>query len=187
MVNRYRFGEQLEMSQGVSENKSIGTILLSNIPGALNTYPAHEANDRNGTDWWVEREMGRWLSVDCKVREEDWSIKRTPKDDLALETWSVVEQNIPGWTRDSKKQTDYVLWLWKDTGRWCLVPFVMLCAVFQENWMDWKKQYQTDRQYTTRHNGASYHSECVFVPRRVVWATIYRRFSGQPVVERGVW
>lgn len=31
--------------------------------------------------------------------------------------------------------------------------------------------------YTPRA-GRGYHSECVFVPRREVWATIYKRFGG---------
>lgn len=117
------------------------------------------------------------MSVDCKVREKDFA-KLKGWDDIALETWSVVEKEKIGWTRDTVKQTDFVLWLWKDSGRWLLIPFQMLCKVFIENWRQWTKQFRTERQYTPTHGG--YHSECVFVPRRIVWERIYRLYSGAP-------
>lgn len=169
----YGFQEQLVMSQGVAFSATVQDVLLKNIPGACNVYPASRSNDKNGTDWWVEHESGNHLSVDAKVRSMDWAAKG--KDDLALETWSVVESMKVGWTRDSRKRTDYVLWLWTDSGRWCLVPFPMLCAVFSEKWQDWKTSYKTSRQHTPEGN---YHSECVFVPRKELWAAIYRKYSG---------
>lgn len=86
-------------------------------------------------------------------------------------------QEIVGWTRDPNKRCDYILWLWQDTGRFCLVPFQMLCKVFSGNWMNWKSQFKTRKQKTRRASG-DYHSECVFVPRREVWAEIYRQFGG---------
>lgn len=163
------------MSQGVAGSATVKDVLLNNIPGACNVYQASRSNDRNGTDWWVEHENGSHLSVDAKVRSVDWAAKG--QDDLALETWSVVEAKKIGWTRDIKKRTDYVLWLWTDTGRWCLVPFPMLCGVFSEYWKEWTGRYKTRQQYTPEGN---YHSECVFVPRKELWATIYRRYSGVP-------
>ena len=171
---QYGFADQLTMSQGHATNADVKSVLLANIPGACNVHPAHAANDRRGTDWWVEMASGNFLSVDAKVRKEDWAAKG--KDDLALETWSVVEAKKVGWTRDSAKRSDYILWLWTDTGRWCLVPFQMLCGVFSTNWEDWRKTYQTNKQHTPDFGG--YHSECVFVPRRDLWAAIYQHYSG---------
>lgn len=178
----YAFNERMAMSQGHSASKSIGSILLENIPGAVNVTQAHSSNDRTGTDWWVEHRASKHLSVDCKVREEDWAAKPAAADDLALETFSVVEKKIVGWTRDPAKKTDYVLWLWLDTGRWCLIPFPMLCAVFSEHWESWREKYKTKQQKTTRDDGSGYHSECTFVPRKVVWSAIYRRFAGSVAV-----
>jgi hypothetical protein len=180
MAIEYDFHDRLALSQGISDSRNIRDVLLANIPGALNAHPAHVENDRNGTDWWIEHVAGHHLSVDCKVREEDWYAKRG-EDDLALETWSVVEANVPGWTRNRHKRTDYVLWFWLDTGRWCLVPFAMLCRVFSDKWQEWSAEYKTSRQRTPRSNGTAYHSECVFVPRREVWAAIYRVFGGHPL------
>lgn len=171
----YTFGDRLKMSQGQAEGANVEGVILGNIPGAVAVHSAHECNDRAGTDWWVETRGGGFLSIDAKVRSEDWAPKGF--DDLALETWSVVEAEKVGWTRDHTKRTDYVLWLWVDTGRWCLVPFQMLCAVFADNWQEWAKQHKTRRQHTPGHGGG-YHSECVFVPRRDVWASIYNKFGG---------
>jgi hypothetical protein len=176
MAIEYSFDERLLMSNGVSESRNVADILLAEIPGALNVHKAHETNDRSGTDWWVEQN-GRHLSVDAKVREEDWLATHPKDDDLALETWSVVEKKVIGWTRNERKRSDYILWLWKDTGRWCLVPFPMLCKVMQRHWELWTKRYKTKQQFTPEGN---YHSECVFVPRREVWAAIYRQYSGTP-------
>lgn len=153
------------MSSDVSE------IILENIPGALTVTRAHEINDRNGTDFWVEHCTGRHLSIDLKSRRIDYK-----KDDLALETWSVIEKEKVGWTRDETKRCDYIMWFWQDTKRWAIVPFPLLCRVFIANWMQWREEFKWARQETT--DKGVYHSECVFVPRRQIWAAIYRRYSG---------
>lgn len=170
----FLFEERLIMSQGVATSASIESVLVQNIPGAVSAHRASQADDRSGTDWWVKMPSGHLLSVDCKVRQEDWLAKKGV-DDLALEYWSVKEQNIVGWTLRTDKRTDYVLWLWKDTGRWCLIPFAMLCRVFRDNKPRWCEEYRTAEQTT----GGRYTSACVFVPRREVWAAIYRTFGGQ--------
>ena len=181
MALEYVFDKQLKMSEGVCVSADVQTILLENIPGALNVLKAHTKNDRTGVDWWVEMPGARFLAVDAKVREVDWTKIKPEEDDLALETWSVVEKQVPGWTRCEDKTCDYVLWIWKDTGRFCLLPFRMLCKVFQGNWQRWTEQYKTKQQYTPRNrNGGGYHSECVFVNRRELWAEMYRQFGGNP-------
>ncbi|MCP5528070.1 MAG: hypothetical protein H7A47_14860 [Verrucomicrobiales bacterium] len=70
-----------------------------------------------------------------------------------------------------------MLWLWQDTGRWCLVPFPMLCAVSQARWQDWRSSFQTAQQKTPSGLGRSWTSECVFVPRVELWREIYGRFG----------
>lgn len=179
MPREYTFDERMQMSQGICTEKSIEMILLKNIPGATRVKRSHSEDDKNGTDYWVYHQRGEPYSIDVKAREEDWAIKPEPftADDLALETWSVVEKSVIGWTRNPSKMTDYVLWFWQDSGRWCLIPFAMLCAVFEDFWQTWRAQFKTKQQYTPRNYGG-YHSECVFVPRREVWATIYKRYGG---------
>jgi hypothetical protein len=81
------------------------------------------------------------------------------QDDLALETWSVIGQRV-GWTRDTGKTTDYVLWFWQDTGRFFLASFPALCTVFASHWEQWWTQYRTRQQ-----DSGGWRSECTFVPR----------------------
>lgn len=173
----WSFEERLAMSEGIATTSAIDEILLDAIPGAVAVRAATQAENRAGTDRWVDRVNGDSLSVDTKIREADWAAKYG-EDDLALEVWSVVEEAIPGWTRNPEKRHDYILWYWQDTGRWCCVSFPMLCSVFTEHLFAWHLTYKVARQNTD----GRYHSECVFVPRRVVWAAIYERFGGVPKV-----
>lgn len=172
-IRVFDFKQALTISTGTSANRVIGDILLENIPGSTRAIQANQHNDRHGVDWWLEMQSGDFLGVDCKIREEDPKPK-FGKDDLALETWSVVEKKVVGWTLDDAKRTDYVFWFWKDTGRWCVVPFLLLRRAFQIHLVDWKAAFRVATQCTDRR----YHSECVFVPRREVWAAIYKLSEG---------
>lgn len=180
MTHSYTFADCSVMSDGILASASVEAILLDNIPGAIQVNRATRRDDRNGTDYWVGRNCDRPLSIDAKVRRQDWWRRHPKEDDLALELWSVVEKEVIGWTFNERKQTDYILWLWQDTGRWCLVPFPMLCAVANDNREEWSNAYRHDTQHTPRSNGypGGYHSECIFVPRNVVWRAIYERYSG---------
>jgi hypothetical protein len=86
----------------------------------------------------------------------------------------------PGWTRDQSKRTDYVLWWWKDTGRFCLVDFHALCAVFSQHWLVWSWLYQIEITHSTL-NGRTWESEVVFVPRVVVQDEITKWQNGHVV------
>jgi hypothetical protein len=86
----------------------------------------------------------------------------------------------PGWTRDDRKCTDYILWLWKDTGRWCLLPFPMLCGAFIDHWKKWSAMYKRRQQTTKAEGQQSWQSECIFVPREVVWSAILKKYAGGP-------
>lgn len=171
-VNAYSFDQQFKMSEGVAESASVTDIILKEFPGAFSVEAATPKQDRSGVDRWVKMRAGHFLGIDVKAQS-------VYSGCLPLETWSVVESKRVGWTRDPDKRTDYILWFWEATGHFCLVPFPLLCTVFREKWQDWCKEYKPRKQYTKPRNGRSgYHSECVFVPIRTVWAEIYRRYSG---------
>lgn len=165
------------MSDGCigEQSVSIEDYLLKNIPLAVSVERANKADDKNGIDWWVTLISGRKLGIDVKVREVDWSKKGS--DDLALETWSVMEKQIIGWTRNPDKQTDYIVWLWKDTGRLVIIQFPWLCSFFMTHWEAWRKKYKTRVQRTV-NNSSQYHSECVFVPRELIFTLLYRAIGG---------
>lgn len=179
-IRVFDFDAELEMSKGIDPDGP-DSVLLSAIPGALTIEPATSAEDRSGVDKWVICDGGRRIGVDVKRRKEDWAAKPSHEDDLALESWSVVGRRR-GWTLDPTKRCEYILWWWADTGRWCLIPFVLLRAVFSENVGGWSLAYRTQEQETAPRNGhPGWRSECVFVPRIVVWRAIYERFGGTPV------
>jgi len=172
--NVYSFDDKLVASKGIVESCDVREILTMRLPGCLEVKQTDPEIDRTGVDWIAEVDSGRIVGVDVKHREKD--CRAFGDDDLALETWSVVDCQV-GWTRDKSKACEWVLWVWKDTGRFFLVPFAPLCSVFSENWWLWRKQYKTRQQRTTR-DGHSWKSECVFVPREVVVDAISDWYCG---------
>jgi len=183
MANTYSFDEQLIMSNGDIVSNDVSSILLQYIPGALSVIKSSPENDRQGVDYWVEMNTARHLAVDVKVRQDDWLSTHPKEDDIALESWSVVEKNIVGWTRDTHKRCDYILWVWKSTGRFCLIPFPMLCHVFINKWQDWSKKYKTRKQFTPSSDGG-YHSECIFVNRQELWLEILGYYAGKGIANK---
>lgn len=176
---RYGFTEQMRWAEGTAPTlDAVAAILVSRILGCTHITRATKADDRNGTDYWAHRKLPlRALSIDLKLRKEDFAFKQPAEDDLALETWSVLEK-VVGWTRDPTKRTDFVLWYWRDTGRFCLVAFPPLCFVFARQWVEWRDKYKHRIQDTTE-DGLSWQSECVYVPRIVVFESLTRWSCGQ--------
>ncbi len=184
------FQEMLLMSN--SECGNIQRILMEVIPSILSVEKSTLEEDKKGTDYWAILPNGDKLSIDCKIRAED-CVDKWGADDLALEDWSIVPEedwkftedpdypdpNITekiGWTLDANKRTDYILWFWKDSKRWCMIPFIQLCFVFREHWYIWKYTYKDAYQ---QQRGSRYYSHCIFVPRDVVLGAIYDHFGGK--------
>jgi len=177
MAHSFDFDEELAFSQTATIHDDVRAILLGSIAGATHVVRAGSSLDRSGIDYWVYLSNGMRAGVDTKIRRKDF-FARFGRDDLALELWSVIEDRKIGWTLNEAKRTEYVLWLWQDTGRWCLVPFLLLCSTFQRRKEKWCRQYKHDIQKTMP---GGYRSECVFVPRDVIWDAIREEFGGDPV------
>jgi len=169
-VTRYDFQERLLWSKGFL-GEGIAAILKNRLPNCHKVVKADETEDRQGTDYWALRDGLPKLAIDVKVRSRDYAPEG--QDDLALETWSVIDEKI-GWTRDAEKRTDYVLWYWQDTGRFCLISFHALCWAFTRHWQAWKRKYKVAIQ-----ESSSWQSECVFVPRAVVLGSLARWQTGK--------
>ena len=166
------------MAEGENAEKSFKQVLLDIFPEAVNIKRATREEDLKGTDYWVGFMNRSSISVDVKVRGVD-PIEKYGKDDLILETYSKVEEKKIGWTRDTNKRTDYILWFWKPTGRWLLVPFPMLCFVFRKKWEGWRERFTPPLlQKTETETGKVWHSECILVPRKLVWEEIFQFYGG---------
>mgnify|MGYP001594828730 CR=1 FL=1 len=127
----YDFDEQMGMADDPSVKAAISAYIRQNFTGVASIERASPADDKLGTDYWIILESGKKLSFDIKVRKTDFAYRDPPQDDLALETWSVVGKKI-GWTQDPSKQTDFVLWFWKDSQRFLMISFPVLCSLFRE-------------------------------------------------------
>lgn len=171
MSETFDFAKQMAMSHGVIGSIPIEELLLKQIVGSTGVRKADKADDKQGTDYFVDHIRGVPLSVDIKARKDD-PIDEYGSDDLALETWSVVGVK-KGWTIDESKRTDYILWLFATTKRYCLVPFHPLRLAAKRFGAKWYAKYKVARQ--PNHG---YVSECMFVPRVVVWQAIFDVCNG---------
>ena len=172
-------------SDDAAVQHAIFDFIRQNIVGVSSTERASSIDDRLGTDYWATLNSGKRLSLDVKIRDEDYTLKDPPQDDLALELWSVIGKKT-GWTRDSGKQTDFILWYWKDSGRICMLSFPILCSVFQEKAAEWTEEFSDGvRTQTTVNAGQdSYQSQCIFVPRKIVLQAMLTKFGGKPAAKQ---
>jgi hypothetical protein len=176
----YNFDDQLRMSEGVGREEDTEAFILSRFPNAIKVERASRSDDKNGTDYWIDMESGERESLDLKARKKDFSVNNPEKDDLALEVWSVLNNKV-GWTRDTTKRTNWIMWKWDDTKRYMLLPFPWLCGVFEHNWQEWIKQYKAPIQNTVDKWGRiRWQSQCVFVPRQVLWNEMLSTYGGAP-------
>lgn len=133
-------------------------ILADLFADFLFSYSPGKAADLKGTDRVAVTRSGQYR-IDFKIRSKD--PKAYGKDDLAIELYSVVEKEIRGY---ENKATDYLLWLFEDSGRAVMIAFKEFkkrvdfgLSVFQE-------KLPVFRQKTVWRYGIEYHSEHCYVP-----------------------
>jgi hypothetical protein len=170
------------MSEGIGRGKDDQEFILSRFPNAVKAEKANSSDDRNGTDWWITMQSGEVESLDMKVRRKDYSVYGPSKDDVALELWSKLNEKV-GWTRDTSKRTNWIMWKWRDTKRYLLLPFPWLCSVFSDRWEEWYAKYDHPIQNSTdKHTDEIlWQSQCILVPRKVLWVAMYDTFGGNPI------
>lgn len=180
------FRERLSFSEGVQPGDALMTAIMRMVPNGKEIVRASEADDRHGTDFWIERSHNmRPISIDMKNREF-CPIERFGSDDACIETTSVYRGDPqppwvddarakPGWTVDYRKRTDFVVYTWPNESgrRFWIVPFVPLCAAARVRWRVWAKVYG-ERQ--ARNNG--YVTLSVYPPRKVIASAVKEFMSG---------
>ena len=155
----YNFDERLRFSEGFA--RDMEKILRQEFPACTDIRKASKSWDKKGVDYWVYG-YDKSIAIDAKIRDEDW--KEKGEDDLALESWSIIDKKV-GWTRDATKRTDFVVWFWQDTGRYFLVPFRPLCAIFSQYWQQWRENPWFE---VAQQTSGEWESECIFVPRKLI-------------------
>lgn len=168
------------------------------IPGCTQVSRASRSQDLKGIDYIAELESGVKLAIDAKARSAGcrkfWRRTRggDREPDVHLETWSVIPGSaVPddqpegsiGWTLDSGKRTDLVLYTFDpaDCDRCYLFGFQHLRAAFVRFRAEWMLEYHSARQHSC-DNGREWRSECVFVPVTVVQRAIQSVSVGRPSV-----
>lgn len=115
---------------------------------------------RSGKDYVFEL---KYKSFDVKVRDHKWCAR----GDILLETFSVVEKKILGWTDTSTADgTIYCWWNANETG---LMPTYYLIRIQDKRFKDWwgnpdvRSKYEPKMTQTSRNDNI-YHTEFIIVP-----------------------
>lgn len=171
------FSKDLYRSLSDTENFPLDDCLTQLFPDYLCSRGTSEAIDRAGADLEIFRKSGH-VFADLKVRDEDprlWGA-----DDLAVELYSVLEKRIRGY---QNRKADFLIWLFKPTGRAVMIDFQSFKKCYDANWDFWHFWRAEKPQRTVMPDGTTYHSVHCYVPAKLFSAGIkevYARGDRQP-------
>ena len=163
----HNFKAQLAASQTPEVDAMVRKVMFEMFAGELLAmYASHPENDRLGSDYILEFRGGKIEHLDVKVRTKDYYPK--PNTPIEYQTG-----NKDGWAIDTSKITDWVLFLWLDTGRSSLHNGRMLRIVARKNQDKWKASCQQ----STQQGDDGYSSSCLYLADRDLWAAEYMHFA----------
>jgi len=177
-METHNFQRSMALTERPDVKVGIEKALRTQLPGLLAIHQADKANDMAGIDYWIEFAGGVMRSVDVKMRSKDFEAQGKPG--LALESWSNMDAEKIGWSRDPSKLCDYVLFYWHSSGRSYLVDFRQLQPLFAREWRNWRGKYGGVIQCNEGRN--PYRSECLFMPTRDLAAALYREYCNAPAM-----
>lgn len=114
---------------------------------------------RGGIDRIVVLNSGRQITIDEKVREQDWP-------DVLLEQWSDEQRKKPGWIQ-KPLACEYIAYAYIPSRTCLLFPTLTLQRAWRLHGRDWISKYPTVR---ARNSG--YVTASVPVPRKVLFDAI---------------
>jgi hypothetical protein len=118
---------------------------------------------RAGIDRVLTFNTGRIAYVDEKVREEVWS-------DIALEQWSDLERQSPGWIQ-KPLACDYIAYAFVPSATCYLLPTLTLQRAWRLHGRDWVGQYQKIKAHN-KYGGRSWTTLSIAVPIPVLMAAL---------------
>lgn len=180
------FYERINFSEGIDCSDNILKWIFNCIPNATRLIKSNINDDKQGTDFWIYRNNLRPLSIDLKNRDF-CPIQEFGSDDACIETTSVYKgannynwldenRKVIGWTLDTNKQTDYIVYTWPNENgnrRFWIVPFHFLCMASRKNWKEWAKKYGEKSAINK-----NYLTLAVYPPRRVITESMARLMVG---------
>jgi hypothetical protein len=114
---------------------------------------------RAGVDRVLTLACGRTVTIDEKVRSEDWP-------DILLEQWSDEERRIPGWVQ-KPLACDFVAYAFAPSGVCYLLPVLPLQRAWRQHGRSWIKKFGQRRA-----QNEGYVSVGVPVPRSILLTAI---------------
>jgi len=166
------WADKLAFSKGFRELTDVETIEAM-LPHCVEVMIVEDAeSQRLGVDYIARLAGGATVNIDAKGRTKGaakyW---KDGKPELAIEVWSVVPENgkpgVPGWTFDTSKQTDLILYWFDDVADCYLVGFQSLRMAAVANYQDWHAKYCEPPQRSLRGD-ATWKSQAMFIPADVV-------------------
>lgn len=114
---------------------------------------------RGGIDRVLTLTSGKTLSVDEKVREEDWP-------DILLEYWSDRDRKIPGWVAKDLA-CDFIAYAFVPSQTCFLLPFQTLRQAWRRNHKKWVSEHQK-----VEANNGRYVTVSVAVPKATLFSAL---------------
>lgn len=162
------FAESLAKSQAQADAPwwiNVYREAFPNLASAVNVRDDGWAQ-RGGIDRVLTLTSGKTLSVDEKVREEDWP-------DILLEYWSDFARRIPGWVAKDLA-CDFIAYAFVPSRTCHLLPFQTLRRAWRLNCKDWVRDF---RRVEAHNNGYTTVSVAVPTP------TLLRAFGDAVTVK----
>lgn len=133
------FKESLKLSQEHSSAPWWEPVYKSAFPGYAGMYCVRNDGwaQRGGIDRVVVLKSGKTLTVDEKVRKEDWP-------DVLLERWSDVNRKTPGWIQKDLA-CDFIAYAYIPSRTCYLLPFVPLRRAWLTHGKDWIERHKEIR------------------------------------------
>lgn len=171
------FYDDLRASQTPAILKLVWQCVSDRFPDALAIIPAHQKNDRLGVDFWIEFQGGKMERLDAKIRKLDYSSRGDART-ACLELLANCETGKPGWTVDAEKKTDWVLFLYRETGKYFFYRAGELRSIVTANLPHLRTIGKPALQRTATQAGC-YTSETLFIDHRTLGKLLYLRDRGQ--------
>ncbi len=141
------------ISDEYADNPIWETIYRTYFPdyASMASVGPNSWGQKSGIDRVIILQSGKTVNVEEKVRYVD-------RDDIFLETVSVVEKNVPGWI-SKPAATDYLCYHFQPSKRTYMFPFLALRRTWSVGEPFWSRTYGI----RTVEN-KNYHSQGICVP-----------------------
>lgn len=162
------FRQSLALSHEHEDAEWWPVVYAKAFPGFVSMVSVRQDGwaQRGGIDRVITLKSGKTVTVDEKVRAQDW-------DDIALERWSDRDRRAPGWVQKDLA-CDFIAYAFIPSQRCYLLPFLTLrrawilegkrwCELAEEGSGGFRVVLAKNKTYTT---------ESIAVPVDILMATI---------------